>query len=146
MIDRQREILTATANFTDKQSKKYRTDILIRLQQKILDKSDTTVEQQLVQTIEYLFLAVEDPKQFRQYLRSFRALQKMVRTTFGYTEKGTLANEYIAIGTAIGVALGSAFTTINVAFIGLGIPIGVAIGAAIGQQKEKEAETQGKIY
>jgi hypothetical protein len=74
-------------------------------------------------------------------------LKKTVRNTYGYIESGTLQNEFMSMGIALGLVFGATFAFIvNLALIDIGLAIGLAIGLIIGKERENKLEKEGKLY
>ncbi len=133
--------------FSEKQLKRLQVESFNRLVDKLDDIENPDIDRAIANVISLLDTVYqEDGIKPPEYLRAYKEVKKDVRKTYGYVQKGTISSEYVGIGVSIGVAFGAAFTTINPAFIGIGIPIGIAIGAALGNQKESEAEKDGKVY
>ena len=134
--------------FTEKQQKKYKIDVFIRLCKKLEGLDPEGILAMMDETLELLTQLSEEDHELKpsQYIKSFTKLQKEVRRQLGFTEEGQIRGEYVGIGIALGVALGTPFVAINPAFIGIGLPIGLALGAGIGDQKEKAAAAEGKVY
>lgn len=135
------------SHFDEKTQKKYGFDVLERLMKKLEDKHNPKVLELLGNILYQLDLMRKDSTIKKKiYHQLFNELKKYVKTEYGYVPKGSVQEEYMAIGIALGVAFGAAFMTINTAFIGLGIPIGLAVGLSVGNKKEKEFEEQNKTY
>jgi len=140
-------IESISQNFDEKKNKKLKSFLFSRLCKKLENESNFEIDQLLKNTFElYKELSRDEEIKPKEYNRSLAGLRKEVKQMFGYTAKGELKDQYTGMGIAIGVAMGAPFTAVNPAFIGIGLPIGLAIGVAIGQQKEKDAEDQGKTY
>lgn len=147
MVDRSDAILSIASRMDDKLQKRLKLDVLARLSKKLVDLGDEEDNQQLHTIFQQLRdISDEVVTDYRPYKKNLAEFQKSVRNKYGLTERDTLKNEAIGIGIALGVALGGGFVGIGPAFIGIGIPIGLAIGAAIGNQREKDAEENGKTY
>lgn len=146
MNDYHTRINQITHHFDEKKNKKLQTDIFLRLCQKV-GEEDADITTMINDTYS-LLVELDNNADIKPkaYLKSFTVLKKTVKTKLGYTAKGSLQQEYTAVGIAVGTALGSAFISLNTAFISLGLPIGLAIGVSIGKKKEKEAEENGNTY
>lgn len=140
--------IKSLANYFDEQeNKKYQTDILLRLVDKIKDIENIEIEQLVKDTYESLMeLNNFEKVLFKKYYKSLSLLKSTTRSKYKLSPRGAIKSEFTGFGIAIGVAFGSIFASTNPAFIGMGIPIGLAIGIGIGSKKEKEAEDAGKTY
>ncbi len=135
------------SRFDEKKVKKYKIKTFINLCNKLDEHDDEEIAHLLNESYRLLHeLSVDEEIKPKTYLKSFSKLQKKVREKYGYTEKDQIRNEYMAVGLAIGVAIGSAFIAINPGAIAIGLPIGLALGISIGSKKETEAVEQGKTY
>lgn len=130
----------------EKKNKKLQTDIFLRLCQKVGDQDEAITS--LINDTYLLLLQLDNNEDSKPkfYNKSFGLLKKLVKTNLGYTPKGAIQSEYLAMGIALGTAFGSAFISINPAFISFGLPIGLAIGISIGKKKESAAEEKGNTY
>jgi hypothetical protein len=147
MVDYSDTIMSIASRMDEKVQKRLKPDVLARLNRKLMDVGDEEDHQLLHRVYQQLRDIGDDiTTDYRPYKKSLWALQKSVRSKYGFTEKGTLQNESTGIGIAFGTAIGGGFVGINPAFVGIGIPIGLAIGVAIGKQREEQAEEQGKTY
>jgi hypothetical protein len=147
MTNYQEIINSYTIKLSEKLQKQLDTQLLIRLNVKLLDDQNENIELLLKETVDLLRTASSGDKASRSaYKKQFNKVKKAVRTEYGYIPKGTLVSEYMALGIAIGIGFGSAFIAINPAFMFIGLPIGVALGLSIGQNKEKETDSENKLY
>lgn len=134
-------------NTNQKKQKKLKIDLLISLLEKISDKKNDKVR-------EYLDLMMKELSDIdkdelfdsKAYHKYFILLKKEVKDIYGYVPKGSVQEEYMAIGVGMGVAIGAALAISNVIFLAIGIPIGTAIGLTLGASKEKTLEKEGKLY
>lgn len=141
------QIKSEVTGFTEKEKKNYKIDAAVRLFEKL------ALDQKQEWEIDFnglIKILIEKEMTDKQILKSFRkrynALATEVRKKYGYVEKGYLQGNAMALGIGVGVAIGSAFITVNSAFIGVGIALGVAVGLAIGSKQEQDAKTQGKQF
>ncbi|HPD99594.1 MAG TPA: hypothetical protein PLB83_00025 [Bacillota bacterium] len=147
MTNYQEIINSYTNKLTEKLQKQLDLQLLVRLNEKLLEEQNENIELLLKETVDFLKIASSGDKAGRKaYKKQFNKLKKAVRTEYGYIPKGTLVGEYMALGIAIGIGFGSAFIAINPALMIIGLPIGVALGLSIGQNKEKEADSENKLY
>jgi hypothetical protein len=140
------QVSSLSSNLDEKTRKVLQIDLLERLLDKVEPELNETLEQLIQNALNELKSITQEDGSKKDYLKAYRLLRKTVRNDLGYTAKGQLKEESIAMGIALGVAFGAAFLTFGVAFIGVGLPIGLAIGVAIGQSKEQEAEKNNKTY
>lgn len=133
-------------HFDEKQNKKLETDLFVRLCVKV-GEADAEITKLISETF-VLLLEIHNNKDAkrRSYIKTLNLLKKTVRKTLGFTPKGALAQESIAIGIALGTAFGSAFIGMNPGLIGLGLPLGLVFGSSIGKKRETEAEAAGNTY
>jgi len=78
----------------------------------------------------------------------YNELINFLETDFGLVQKGYYRNKWLALGMVLfGAPFGVILFTLtqNPVFIGISIPIGMIIGLGIGQNKDKEAEKEGRI-
>ena len=142
----QNQVSSLITNLDEKERKSLHIDVLLRLLEKIEPELNDTLKEQVEDVIAKLKTVIQENENTKEYKKAYRLLTKTVRSELGYTPKGQLKDESLAMGIALGVAFGGAFLSFGVAFIGVGLPIGLAIGIAIGQSKEQQAEKDGKIY
>lgn len=146
MKDCQTKINPIIENLDQKKNKKLQTDLFLRLCEKV-GEEDLEITAMVNDTFLLLTeLSRSDTVKIKDYYKSLALLKKTARKKLGYIAKGSLQEEYMALGVGVGVAMGAAFVTTNPAFIGIFMPIGLAVGLAIGKKKEDEAEKSGKIY
>ena len=79
-------------------------------------------------------------EQKRTFLGGMEAILSHLQKIHGLISEGQNVGMWLAIGTALGVALGAGFR--NPA---LGIPIGVALGLIIGYALDARAKKEGKV-
>lgn len=141
------KIESVSQHFDEKKKKKLQTKVFVNLCNKLEETEYTEINILIRNTFDLLQDYTRDESIKKSiYLKSFRALKKLVREELGFTPKGLLQEEMTGMGIAIGVALGGAFVGVNPAFVGIGLPIGLVIGASIGKRKEDQAESEGKTY
>lgn len=147
MIDILNRLSEVKTKLNDLEQSKYSVDVLIRLCEKLKYIDHNGVMEQLSTIVSSLeMISNGDFKNVKIYLRQFNVLKKSLRSDYELFEEGSIRNEYMALGLVFGVAFGSVFSFINIAFIGIGLPIGLAVGVGIGASKERELKEQGKLY
>jgi|LGOV01.1.fsa_nt_gb hypothetical protein len=142
------QIHSFISRLDEKQVKKMELNTLINLIDKFNNIDDVEVEGSfnILNKLIVNIINEENPS-YKEYKSNFNTLKKLVRKNYGFVKKGTLNEESIGVGVAIGVAIGAGLSSAsNPAFMGVGIPIGIAIGAGIGSKREKEAEEKGLLY
>ena len=84
---------------------------------------------------------LRDDKQWRKsYNRSVNNIMNHLQKQHKLVTEGYYMGMGIAIGSGLGVALGSAFE-----YLGSGIPIGIGIGVAIGAALDAKAKKEGRV-
>lgn len=139
-----------TVNFNDKEVKKLRLAIILRLLNKLNEEAivDEEIEQMVTKVIGSLdAIKNGDMNKIKDCNKLVRALIDYVRNTLGFVTKGTYPAIYMGIGMIIGSGIGvTFFMAINPAFMGLGTGAGIALGLGVGSMLEKKADKEGKLY
>ena len=135
---------------SQKERKKYKLDLLLRLARRVADFSAECGECQLLQP-EIFTLAqnlsnlVHLPKQTakearRRYFKTIKQITKHLQKKHKLVTEGYYKGIWMAIGPGISLALGAALGN-----PGVGAGIGVAIGLAIGSYLDKKAQKEGRV-
>lgn len=140
------EIKDMLPSFDDKQLRKLKIPSFINLMNKLEDNCNDEIKRMIVNTIEELRVISKNILHDKSiYLKMLKTIKKQVRKEYGYIEKGTLKNEYLAMGIGFGL-LFSALSIFDKTLIGIGLPLGFIIGSFAGTKKELAAQKEGKLY
>ena len=130
-IDIVREIDRHKDKFSNRDHKKYKLDLLLRMAKRVASFSADCVECQnfqgeITKLAEDLGNLVQASKEKRKsYFKMINSILKHLQERHKLITEGENLGIWIAIGSGMGIAFGSDN-------IGMGIPIGVGIGIAIG--------------
>ena len=138
-------------SLSQKESKKYKLDLLLRIAQRVADFSAECGECQLLQPeitrlTEDLGILVQLPKeqqnkeQRKNYFRTINSIIKHLQKQHKLVTEGYYIGIGTAIGSGIGVAIGAGSDN-----VGIGMPIGIGIGVAIGAYLDKKAKKEGRV-
>ena len=142
-----KEINLHRDSLSEKESKKYKLDLLLRIAKRIDDFSPhcgecQTFQQEITRLVQELSLLVQMPSKESQksYSRTINGMVKHLQKSHKLVSKGQNLGIWMAIGAGIGVAIGTALDN-----PGIGTPIGIGIGLAIGSYLDKKAKKEDKI-
>jgi hypothetical protein len=134
-------------SLTKKEQKKYKLDLLLRVARRIADFSPECGQCQLFQQeITTLtqdlgnLIQMPDKARRKSYLKTINHVVKHLQSQHKLVTQGHHVGLWVAIGTAIGVALGAGMEN-----VGAGIPIGTAIGVAVGMALDAKAKKEDKV-
>ncbi len=148
-----KEIGSHKDRLTEKEQKKYKLDLLLRIAGRVdsfyslcgqcqLFQQDIT---QLTQDLSYLLQTPNPSKEDRKsYSRKLNSIVKHLQKEHKLVNEGQYAGMWIGIGTAIGVTIGAAIGA-GTDNVGIGIPIGIAIGMAVGKYLDNKAKKEGRV-
>lgn len=134
---------------SNKESKKYKLDLLLRIARRVDDFSPECGNCQLfqqeitklVQDLGFMLQAPNPNKEGRKrYSRAINNIVKHLQKEHHLVSDGQNMGIWMAIGVGIGTALGAALK--NPA---IGTALGVAIGLAVGSYMDKKAKKEGKV-
>ena len=132
---------------TQKDYKKYKLDLLLRLSARADDFSNQCGQCQLLQQdiatlthdLSYL-IQMSDKEKRKGYLKKINDITKHLQKQHKLVNEGYYLGIGIAIGTGIGVTLGIALDN-----PGIGPVIGIGIGVAIGKYLDNKAKKEGRV-
>jgi hypothetical protein len=134
-----------------KDAKKYKLDLLLRIAKRVDDFSQTCGECQAFQSeitrlVQELSLLVQMPSKegIKSHTKSVNRLVEHLRKVHKLVDKG----HYMGVGIGIGMAIGATLGGILGAALdnpGIGTAIGIALGFAIGGYLDKKAKEEGRV-
>jgi hypothetical protein len=131
----------------DRSDKTLGISSLIALSVKLDGKTDDTVSTMFEELLRHLKAYPWTTRQERRnYTKQRRDLERHVKTTYGYVPSGSVRGEYMALGIAFGLMIGTALVAINPTFLAIGLPIGLAVGLSLGAKKEEQLEQEDRLY
>ena len=145
-----KEINLHKDSLSQKDYKKYKLDLLLRVAKRIGDFSSYCGECQLFQPeitklTQDLSNLVQKPQPVakegrKSYNKTLNNIIKHLQKEHKLVTKGQNMGIWMVIGTGIGAALGAALGN-----PGLGPALGIGIGLVIGSHLDKKAEKEGKV-
>lgn len=157
-VEKIRQMRDYCQNLDEHKCKKLRVNQFGNMLCVIMDKGllDSSAEtEKVVAAIEaaydllQLIVDLDDDSKhhYRQYNRKYNKALETVRKYYHLEPVGSIQGRCMASGIAIGTAVGTVLmTVISPAMMSIGIGAGIAIGVATGQQKEREAQEQGRLF
>ncbi|MFC1982814.1 hypothetical protein ACFLV5_03415 [Chloroflexota bacterium] len=141
-IDFQKDALSKRAY------KKYKLDLLLRIAGRVDDFSSYCGECQafkgeitgLIEELGNLVQLSDTKERRRSYNKTISGMVKHLQKTHKLVSAGQNVGIWMAIGTGIGVAIGTALDN-----SGVGPALGIGIGLAIGSYLDKKAKEEGKV-
>ena len=134
-----------------KEAKKYKLDLLLRIAKRVDDFSQTCGECQTFQSeitglVQELSLLTQMPSRegIKKHSKAVNSLVNHLKKVHKLVEKGHYMGVGIGIGMAIGAGLGGALGAV-LDNAGIGTIVGIAIGVAIGAYLDKKAEREGRV-
>ena len=131
---------------SQKESKKYKLDLLLRLSARVDGFSNQCGQCQLLQQdmsrlIQDLsYLAQWSKEKRKDYFKKINNITKHLQKHHKLVNEGYYLGIGIAIGIGIGAALGAALGN-----PGIGPAIGIALGVAIGKYLDNKAKKEGRV-
>lgn len=134
-----------------KDFKKYKLDLLLRIAKRVDDFSATCGECQTFQSeinrlVQELSLLTQMPSKegIKSHTKAVRILVDHLKKVHKLVEKGHYLGIGIGIGMAIGAALGG---TLGAALDnpGIGTAVGIGLGIAIGTYLDRKAKEEGRV-
>ena len=142
-----REILQHKDSLNQKDVKKYKLDLLLRVAGRVDDLSSMCGQCQLFRqeittlTQELGNLVQLPSKEGRKsYLKMIDTIIKHLKKEHKLVTEGYYKNIGMAVGGGIGAVLGAVLDN-----AGIGAPSGIAIGLAIGSYLDKKAQKEGRV-
>jgi len=134
-----------------KDAKKYKLDLLLRIAKRVDDFSQTCGECQTLQSeinrlVQELSLLVQMPSKegIKSHTRAVNSLVGHLKKVHKLVDKGHYLGIGIGIGMAIGAGLGAALGA-ALDNPGIGTAVGIALGIAVGRYLDKKAEKEGRV-
>ena len=134
-----------------KDSKKYKLDMLRRVARRVDDFSATcgecqTFQQEITRLVQELSLLIQMPSKegLKSHTKALSSVVDHLKKVHKLVEKGHYLGVGIGIGMAIGAGLGGALGA-ALDNPGIGTAIGIALGVIIGRYLDKRAEKEGKV-
>ena len=132
---------------TQKDYKKYKLDLLLRLSARVDDFSNQCGQCQLlqqdmsrlIQDLSYL-IQMPNKEKRKSYFKTINNITKHLQKQHKLVNEGYYMGIGIAIGVGIGAALGAALGN-----PGIGPAIGIALGVAIGKYLDNKAKKEGRV-
>ena len=140
------EINLHRVTLTEKEYKKYKLDLLLRIAQRVDSFSTICGECQLFQqeitriTEELRNLSLMSKESRKSYFKTLGTITKHLQKEHKLVAEGHYIGIWMAIGTAIGIAIGAALGN-----PGVGPAIGIALGVAVGTYLDKKAKKEGRV-
>jgi len=144
--DTARVINSYKDTLSQKEAKKYKLDLLLRVSGRVDQFSEECgrcqiFQQEITQLLQNLGNLSLLSKGTRQsYGRAIKNMVKHLQQDHKLITRGHYVGLGSALGTGIGVAIGAAMGN-----VGGGIPIGLAIGVAIGLYLDSKAKKEGRV-
>ena len=154
-----KEIASYKDRLTEKEQKKYKLDLLLRVAGRVDRFSSMCGQCQLFQqditqlSRDLWETSLMSRDQQKNFPKKIKSIVKHLQKEHKLVTEGYYSGMWGGIGTAIGVALGTAMgsTAIGIALgagtdnVGIGIPIGIGIGIAVGRYLDNKAKKEGRV-
>ena len=141
-----KEISLYKDRLSEKDYKKYKLDLLLRVAKRVDDFSSACGECQLFQpeitklTEDLGYLVQMSKEKRKSYFKAINNVIKHLRKYHKLISEEENRGHWMAIGSGIGVAIGAGADN-----VGVGIAIGIGIGIAIGSYLDAKAKKEGKV-
>ena len=144
-----KEINSHKDRLSQKEAKKYKLDLLLRIAKRIEDFTAICGECQLsqqeitklTQDLGYLVQMPNPNKEARKsYFKAIDNLVKHLKKEHKLVTEGQNQGKWIVAGMAVSAAIGAAVNQ-----PAIGTAIGVALGVAIGKYMDKKAKEEGRL-
>ncbi len=150
-----KEINSHKDRLSQKEQKKYKLDLLLRLAGRVDSFSTLCGECQysqqeitqltkdlgdLVQTSDLGYLVQTSKEKRKSYFKAISNITKHLQKEHKLVTEGHYSGMWGGIGTAIGVGIGA-----GAGNVGIGLPIGIAIGVAVGRYLDNKAKKEGRV-
>ena len=144
-----KEINSYKDTLSQKNYKKYKLDLLLRIAKRVEDFTSICGECQLsqqditklTQDLGYLLQMPNPSKETRKsYFKTIDNIVKHLQKKHKLVTEGQNKGKWIAIGMGVSAAIGAALDN-----PGIGAGIGIAIGIAIGNYMDKKAKEEGRV-
>jgi len=137
-------------SLSQKEQKKYKLDLLLRLAGRVEEFSSgcgqcQVYQQEITEFARGLGNLVQMPKQVidkesKRYKKTLNTVTKHLQKQHKLVTKGYYMGICMAIGSGVGVALSAGLDK-----AGVGMPIGIAVGVAIGSALDARAKKEGRV-
>ena len=134
-----------------KEAKKYKLDLLLRIAKRVDDFSQTcgecqTHQQEITKLVQELSLLTQMPSKegIKSHIKSVDSLVEHLKKVHKLVEKGHYMGMGIGIGLAIGAVLGGSLGA-ALDNPGVGTAVGIGIGVAIGTYLDRKAKEEGRV-
>jgi hypothetical protein len=134
-----------------KEAKKYKLDLFLRVAKRVDDFSQTcgecqTLKQEITNLVQELSLLTQMPSKegIKSHTKAVSSLVEHLKKVHKLVEKGHYMGVGVGIGLAIGAVLGGSLGA-ALDNPGVGTGVGIALGVAIGTYLDKKAEREGKV-
>lgn len=125
-----------------------KTDIFVKLLEELKKREIPSVVLDVINVeIERVNSFFDSEKIYSKVLvKSQTNILKIIEKELGLFEKKHFQKKWTAVGSGLGVAMGTAFgvSQDNMGLMALGIPMGMGIGISIGKKKDDEIFKLGK--
>ena len=145
------EISQYQVSLGQKDAKKYKLDLLLRIAKRVDDFSATcgecqTYQQEITRLVQELSLLTQMPSKegIKSHTRTINDEVNHLKKVHKLIEKGHYMGMGIGIGLAIGAGLGGALGA-ALDKPGIGTAVGIALGLAIGRYLDNKAEKEGRV-
>jgi hypothetical protein len=134
-----------------KDFKKYKLDLLLRVARRVDDFSTTcgecqTFKQDITNLVQEMSMLIQMPSKegMKRHTKAVNSLVEHLKKVHKLVEKGHYMGMGIGIGMLIGAALGGSLGA-ALDSPGIGTAVGIGLGLAIGAYLDKKAEREGKV-
>ena len=145
-----KEISSHKDRLTEKEQKKYKLDLLLRVAGRVDSLSSLCGQCQLFQqdimqlSRDLWEVSLMSKEQSKSYPKKINNIVKHLQKHHKLVTEGQYSGMWTGIGVAIGVALGAAGGAVA-DNVGFGIPIGIGIGIAVGKYLDNKAKKEGRV-
>ena len=145
-----KEIESQKGRLTEKEQKKYKLDLLLRLAGRVDSLSSLCgqcqlSQQDIAQLSRGLWeVSLMSKEQHKSYSKTINNIVKHLRKEHKLVTEGQYSGMWGGIGTAIGVAIGAA-SGAGAGNTAIGLPIGIGIGIAVGRYLDNKAKKEGRV-
>lgn len=145
------EISQYQYTLNEKDAKKYKLDLLLRVAKRVDDFSPScgecqTFQAEVTRLVQELSLLVQMPSKegLKSHTKAVNSVVGHLKKVHKLVDKGHYLGIGIGIGMAVGAALGGALGA-ALDNPGIGTGVGVALGVVIGKYLDKRAKEEGRV-
>ena len=144
-----KEISSYQDRLSNKESKKYKLDLLLRIARRVDDFSPECgncqlFQQEITKLVQDLGFMLQTPnpgeEERKRYSKAINNIVRHLQKEHHLVSDGQNMGIWMAIGVGVGTALGVALEN-----PGIGTALGVGIGLAVGSYMDKKAKREGKV-